>query len=162
MTQPSQNPIERLYDLANQVGSAVLPDAFNLLLRSIGAPALDSAGITKGLYNQWVQSLLTYVVQNGKFSKFEVVYSPVAPPPFFWNYICGRCAFWQDPKGCLMVEGLIRYWGWCAIFLPLPTPDGKPLPPFRWPLELVKDLPRLVQEAPEVLLGGPAKEFKGA
>jgi len=114
------------------VQDRILPDLLFLLVNSIGRAALG-ATLAPGLGDRWRDTLGAYVDRNGKFSKFEVAYSPVAPPPVFWEYNCGQCfAFLRESRTCRWVgeqgwpnPGQIHPQGWCAIWMPL---DGvKPL-----------------------------------
>lgn len=112
-----------------------LPLVASAPLRSIGSAIFPS--LAQGLQEQ----LLNTVNQRGrKFSKFEALYGPVAPPPIAWRYNCETCRFWQDPNKCLIVgvedENLygnllggpyISPHHWCALWLSLET-----VPPLHW------------------------------
>lgn len=81
------------------------------------------------------------VEQRGrKFSKLEVLYSPLAPPALAWRYECQTCRFWQDPNKCSIVgvDDVDTYgplFGgeavgprhWCALWL---SPEA--VPPLHW------------------------------
>ena len=103
----------------------VLPNVFYLLVNSVGRAALGVT-LVKGLGDEWRDTLQSYVDRNGKITKFEVAYSPVAPPPVFWEYNCGECvAFLRDEKQCKWVDveglinpGIIHPQGWCVIWMP--------------------------------------------
>lgn len=110
----------------------ILPDLFFLLVRSIGAAALDVT-IGPGMLQPWVDELESYVSKLGKFTKFSVSYLPFSPPPVFWDYKCKKCLWWVDPNTCKTVEGNISPNGWCAIWVPPST-----YKPFTWPVELIK------------------------
>jgi len=107
----------------------ILPNAIYLLLNSVGRAALG-ATVSKGLGQEWTEALQEYVDQNGKFSKFGVLYSPVAVPPVFWEYNCGECrAFERETMTCKWVDeagfpnpGKIHPQGWCSVWMPL---EGK-------------------------------------
>jgi len=109
----------------------VLPDIVFLLSNSISRAALG-ATVKPGLDLGWINTIEKYVSHEGKFSKFAVAYVPISPPPVFWDYKCLKCYFWQGPKYCKVVEGIIVPRGWCAIYMP--KVNYKPL---SWPLELV-------------------------
>ena len=121
-----------------------LPDTLYLLVNSIGLPAADAVGLAPGRGEEWAQALEAYVAQAGKFSKLDIVYVPVQPPPFFWDYNCGRCKYWTEPNGCTLVEGWVARGGWCAIYMP---PAG--VKPFTWPVRVIQDAPRWLAEAPQ-------------
>ncbi len=104
-----------------------IPDLFYLVANSVGRAA---AGVTikPGLGDRWRHDIESYVLKNGKFSKFETAYSPISPPPVFWEYNCGQCfAFqratltckWVSEQG-LVNPGKISPVGWCAIWMPMP------------------------------------------
>lgn len=103
----------------------ILPDLIYLLLNSIGRAALGVT-LVKGMGEEWRSKLSDYVRVNGKFTKFEVFYSPVAPFPVFWEYNCGNCwAFerptltckWVVEKGWPNPE-VIHSQGWCVVWMP--------------------------------------------
>jgi len=123
----------------------LLEDVFSLLVNSIGLAALD-ATLKPGVAGQWVQAIEGRVQATGKFSKFAVIYTPVQPPPFFWDYNCQRCRFWQEGNSCKVVGGFVARGGWCAIYMP---PDG--VRPFTWPGRVVQDLPTWTQETPQAI-----------
>ena len=108
------------------MSSPIIPDLLLLLVNSVGRAALGATLVT-GLGEKWVAVLEDYVNRNGKFSKFAVAYSPIAPPPVFWEYNCGSCrAFQKEQQRCRWVseEGFpqpqeIHPAAWCAIFMPL-------------------------------------------
>ena len=111
----------------------ILPDLLWLLANSIGRAALG-ATLVPGL-GEWASELQNYVDRNGKFSKFMVAYSPVAPPPVFWDYICGECRVYErDKRTCKWVsesgfpqDGEIHPAAWCAVWTPK---EGER--PFSW------------------------------
>ena len=112
--------------------SRVIPDVVWLAANSVGRAALG-ATLVPGLGEKWRANVQAHVDRNGKFTKFEAFYTPVAPPPVFWEYNCGQCfAFQREPRTCLWVSekgipnpGIIHPQGWCAVWMPL---DGdKPL-----------------------------------
>jgi hypothetical protein len=120
----------------------VLPDVAWLLYNSVARAAINakpppSAIISKDkaqeMYQAWIAELDNYVNVNGKFSKFEVMYVPFSPPPFFWDYKCYKCRTWIEPGGCKLVDGDIARGGWCSIWIP---PDSYQA--FSWPQELKK------------------------
>lgn len=105
----------------------VLPDIVWLLVNSVGRAALG-ATLVQGLGDRWREGLQAYVDRNGKLTKFEAAYTPVAPPPVFWEYNCGQCFAFQrgEPSLCRWVSeagfpnpGQIHPQGWCAIWMPL-------------------------------------------
>lgn len=121
----------------------VVPDVVWLLYNSIARAAANSTG-QPGILQPWEDELNRYIVANGKFQKFEVLYAPVSPPPVFWDYKCYKCLFWNGVRpvpsdlrwqpmasGCKAVDGDICPSGYCAIWLP--PPDYKKL---TWPKEL--------------------------
>jgi len=128
----------------------LLPDALALTFNSIVLAFAEATGIAPGAGEEWVQALEEYVAREGLFSKFAVVYTPVQPPPFFWDYNCGRCRFWKEPAsgetlgGCTLVSGQIARGGWCGVWMP---PQG--VPPFTWPARILADIPSFLTEAPE-------------
>ena len=128
----------------------LLPDAIYLLVNSVGLAAADATGLAPGKGAQWVAALEAHVAQAGRFSKFAVTYLPIQPPPFFWDYNCGRCRFWKEPApgealgGCTLVAGQIARGGWCVIWSP---PAG--VKPFTWPARVLQDAPRWLEEAPQ-------------
>jgi hypothetical protein len=118
--------------------------ALSLLLKSVGLAAADAAGLAPGKAAEWVSTLEARVTQQGKYSKFSVMYLPVQPPPLFWRYSCDNCRFWTEPNGCTLVEGFIAAGGWCGIFMPK---DGDR--PFSWPTQFLQDVPTRLAEAPQ-------------
>ncbi len=66
-----------------------------------------------------------------KFTKREVAYIAIHPPPFFWEYRCGQCRFWQagtcDKVGAPGDERISDV-GACFIWLP----PSRAEPPFSW------------------------------
>jgi len=101
----------------------ILPDAFWLAYNSIARAAVNakpppsvilSKEKSQEVYRAWVAELQKYVAANGKFTKFEVIYVPFSPPPFFWDYKCGKCRWWIQ-GGCQLVDGTINARGWCAV-----------------------------------------------
>jgi len=102
-----------------------------LLIKSISLAALN-ATVSPGTLQPWIDEINERVAEQGKFSKSAVAYIPVSPPPVFWDYKCRKCLFWEDPRGCKVVEGDISPFGWCAIWLP--PGDYKAL---TWPKELL-------------------------
>lgn len=128
----------------------LLPDALALTVNSIALAAADAVGIAPGKAEEWAQALEGHVRRNGRMSKFSVLYTPVQPPPFFWDYNCARCRYWTEPApgqtlgGCTLVSGKIARGGWCAVWMP---PKG--VAPFSWPGRFLQDLPRWIAEAPE-------------
>lgn len=127
----------------------ILPDLFYLLVNSVGRAALG-ATIAPGLDKEWRESLEDHVAKNGKLTKFEAGYTPIAPPPVFWEYNCGGCiAFERETSTCKWVKeegfpnpGIIHPQGWCAVFMP---PDGER------PLSWVGRVPWFVKEKPPAL-----------
>ena len=121
----------------------ILPDVISLLAKSVATAALD-ATIKPGVLDPWVNALEQHVVKNGKFSKFSVMYAPVQPPPFFWDYNCQNCTAFQEPNKCKWVEGFIARGGWCAIQIHQPG-----VKQFSWPARFIKQVPGWLKEAPE-------------
>jgi hypothetical protein len=109
----------------------IIPDLLWLLGNSIGRAALN-ATLSPGVLEPWTSELDRYVQANGQFSKFEVGYLPVSPPPVFWDYKCRKCAKFIEPNGCQWVAGEISRIGWCSIWTP--PADYKA---FSWPRELL-------------------------
>ena len=110
----------------------IIPDVFYLTVNSIARAAIG-ATFKPGLGEEWRDSVQAYVDKNGKFSKFEALYTPIAPPPVYWEYNCGQCwAFIRPTLTCKWVKemgfpnpGQIHPQGWCSVWMPL---DGvKPL-----------------------------------
>lgn len=134
---PALENIKQALALVNAIARSplpnrVLPDAIGLLANSVGRAALG-ATLFQSLGERWRETLQAHVDKNGKWTKFEVVYTPVAPPPVFWEYNCGQCfAFIREGRTCRWVTeqgfpnpGEIHPQGWCAVWMPL---DGeKPL-----------------------------------
>lgn len=102
----------------------------NLLFKSISLAAAN-ATIKPGVLEPWIDEINKYVTEKGKFSKPQVAYVPLSPPPVFWDYKCRKCRFWIAPDACEVVEGAIAPRGWCTIWLP---PEDKPA--FSWVREL--------------------------
>ena len=119
---PPLGPFER----NGQGRPLILPDVFYLLLNSIGRAALG-ATVMPGLGEEWRDALQAHVNRNGKLTKFEALYTPVTPPPVFWEYNCGQCfAFLRETLTCKWVSevsfpnpGQIHPQGWCAVWMPL-------------------------------------------
>lgn len=84
-----------------------------------------------------------------KFTKKEVGYVGVFPPPFFWVYRCGQCRFWALGQ-CDKVEGDISQVGWCSIW----TAPTKPERPFSW-VRRISTLPTFAGEAINNLFTDP-------
>ena len=103
-----------------------------LVYKSVGTAALD-ATVTPGSLKVWVAYIDNNVNKFGKYSKSSVLYINVSPPPFFWDYKCKKCRWWQPPDSCKVVEGRISPIGWCAIWLP---PDDYKA--FTWVKELIR------------------------
>ena len=137
----------------------LLPDALALAFNSIILAAADATGLAAGASEEWVQALETHVSLYGPLSKFAVVYTPVQPPPFFWDYSCGRCRFWKEPApgealgGCTLVSGQIARGGWCAVWSP---PVGTA--PFTWLPRVLEDAPKWLAEAPEAFANWPDEQ----
>ena len=102
-----------------------------LVLNSVGRAA--GRRINPHLVQSWVNELDKQVLSNGKFSKLQVIYAPVSPPPVFWDYKCKKCRVWMGPNGCKWVKGNISPNGWCVIWLP-PTQYRE----LSWPKELLR------------------------
>jgi hypothetical protein len=111
--------------------SKPIPDVVFLTVKSISSAALET--VKPGTLGPWISGLEDYVNKMGRFTKFEVMYVPVSPPPFFYDYKCRKCRWWIQGGSCQMVDGLIVPRGWCAIWVP---PDS--YKPFTWPQELLK------------------------
>jgi len=126
----------------------ILPDALHLIFSSIGRAALG-ATIFPGLGDQWRDTVQSYVDRNGKWTKFQTIYSPIAPLPAFWEYPCATCwAFERETRTCKWVSergfpnpGIIHEQGWCIVWVPL---EGDP------PFSYVGKLPWFVREPPPV------------
>ena len=124
----------------------IIPDVVWLLANSIGRAALG-ATIIPGLGERWREAVEKQVRLMGKYTKFEVVYSPVDPTPVFWEYNCGNCfAFERSPLTCKWVQekgwpnvDVIHSQGWCVIWLPK---VGDP------PLSYLGRIPWLLREPP--------------
>ena len=104
----------------------------SLLIKSVSKAAAN-ATLSPGSLQQWVDEINRHVSEQGKFAKRQVVYVPVSPPPFFWDYKCRKCRFWQQPDSCSVVDGTVSPGGFCVIWLP---PDDKPA--FSWIRELAR------------------------
>jgi len=104
----------------------------SMLVKSISVAAAN-ATVSPGTLQPWVDEVEAHVRENGKFTKSQVLYFPLSPPPVFWDYKCRKCRFWQGPDSCIVVDGKISPGGWCAIWLP---PEDKPA--FSWPSELMR------------------------
>ena len=121
-------------------GFIPLPDVVYLLTNSIGRAAIQA--LSKGQQlEEWVTAIERYVAQNRLFTKFEALYVTVSPPPFFWDYSCGKCRWWQEPDRCKVVEGQIGRYAWCAIWVP---PQG--VPPFQWSRDYLTSMPDRLRE----------------
>jgi len=94
----------------------------SMLVKSISVAAAN-ATVSPGTLQPWVDEVEAHVRENGKFTKSQVLYFPLSPPPVFWDYKCRKCRFWQGPNGCRVVEGEISPRGWCL------TPDTRILTP---------------------------------
>ena len=112
------------------MASPILPDILWLFGNSVGRAALD-ATVKPGVLLRWVNSVTDYVTLHGKFTKFQAGYLPIPFPPFFWDYKCFKCRFWQGTREkpttstCTIVEGQIAPRAWCTLWMP---PEGvKPL-----------------------------------
>lgn len=137
----------------------VLPDAPGLLVQSVGRQGLSL--FNKQALDPWVQTLQDYVARNGKWRQFEVVYTPVSPPPGLFEYACVGCRFYQPDNGCSLVEGFIAKSGWCVAWA---APAGAK--PLRWPAAMPGHLMQYAKEAPKSLLawlkGGKGTPATGA
>ena len=114
---------------------SVLPDVVWLLSNSIGRAAIAAQpppGVSADILQSWIDELNRYVAINGKFSKFQVMYLPLSPPPVFWDYKCKKCLKFVQPNGCNWVSGEVAPSGWCAIWVP--PAEYKAL---TWPQELL-------------------------
>jgi hypothetical protein len=129
-----------LNDFRNQLrlNPPVLPDLFWLTYNSIGRAA--GAAIdpnNQPLLQDWITELNNYVALNGKFTKFEVGYLPISPPPLFWDYKCKKCmsyipAIDTTKPQCNWVNGDIGPGAWCSIWI---APSNYKA--FSWPKELI-------------------------
>lgn len=104
----------------------------NLLFKSISTAALN-ATVSPGTLQPWIDEIEESVSQEGKFAKLAVAYLPISPPPFFWDYKCRKCHFWEGADSCTAVKGKISPSGWCIIWLP-----ANDKPAFSWVGELLK------------------------
>lgn len=109
-----------------------MPNPIYLLYKSVGTAALD-ATVTPGSLKLWIATIENHVARYGKYSKPSVLYLRISPPPFFWDYKCKKCRWWQEPNSCKVVEGKISPQGWCAIWVP-----PEEYRAFTWPRELIK------------------------
>lgn len=103
-----------------------------MLAKSVSVAATN-ATVRPGVLQPWVDEIETHVQENGSFTKSQVLYSPLSPPPVFWDYKCAKCRFYDGAGGCRVVDGEIGRNGWCVLWLP---PDNKPA--FTWPNELLR------------------------
>lgn len=127
----------------------ILLNVVYLLLNSVGRAAIG-ATVVPGLGDEWRDAIDDYVEVNGKVTKRAVLYSPVAPPPVFWEYNCGNCwAFERETQRCKWVTeqgwpnpGIIHPQGWCVIWVPR---EGDP------PLSYLGRLPWFLREQVPVI-----------
>lgn len=94
-------------------------DSLYLAINSIVRTAL-------GQRAEWNKKIQTYIDLNGKFTKVEAIYTPIAPPAVLWEYSCGECiAFQRETFTCRWVSekgypnlNKIHPQGWCVIWMP--------------------------------------------
>jgi hypothetical protein len=103
-----------------------------------------AADILEGKINQQVSE------QGHKFSKRQVGYIAIFPPPLFWDYRCQECRKFKETQECEWVAGRISEVGWCTISLPK-TPVEKP---FSW-LSRITEFPKLYAQAFSNLITDP-------
>lgn len=90
------------------------PKAF-LLPKAIGVILLET--IKPGAMKSWIAEV-EQEAAGGEFTKAEVGYLPVHPPPALYDYKCSKCYWWKEPAGCKVVTGEISPGGWCFIWTP--------------------------------------------
>jgi hypothetical protein len=100
------------------------------------------------------EQLTMEVMERGrKFTKNEVGYIAAFPPPFFWEYRCGCCRFWESGT-CEKVgapgDERISDVGFCVVWLPPPQAEV----PFSW-LSRIFQLPSLRARSIANLLRDP-------
>lgn len=103
-----------------------------MLVDAISTGALKARG-EPGKLREFISQVEGQVTERGKYKKLEVLYVPFSPPPFFWDYKCKKCLWWELPNGCKVVEGRISSRGWCVIWVPPGSYE-----PFTWPQELIR------------------------
>lgn len=100
------------------------------------------------------QLTMESMVLGRKFTKQEVAYLGFHPPPFFWEYRCGRCRFWEKEGACEKVgspgDERISDVGSCFIWLPPPRAEV----PFSW-LSRVLQQPALRARSLKNLVSDP-------
>ena len=107
-------------------------NVIQMAFKSISLAASNST-YKPGALQPWVDEIEAKVATDGKFTKRSVAYSPISPPPVFWDYKCKKCRWWMGPASCKVVAGTISPRGWCAIWVPPSTYRA-----FTWPVELIK------------------------
>ena len=128
-------------------------------LRRLAATIYTGAltgSIDAGAANRLDEELTMEVMERGrKFTKQEVAYFAAHPPPFFWEYRCGRCRFWQGGDSTCDKVGApgderISDVGFCVIWLPPTRAEA----PFTW-LTRIFQLPGLKARAVRNLITDP-------
>ena len=96
--------------------------------------------------------LVRRIEQSGKMRKREAGYVAAFPPPFFWEYRCETCRFWESGF-CSLVAGRVSKTGWCTLWLP----PGRAEKPLTW-VRRANKMPALMSAAFKDLLTDPETE----
>jgi len=129
-------------------GLSVFQDEIEFAIQSlssaVGASLLEKPQLTE----EWKRHLDKVVAKDGKFHKMKVAYTPLAPPPVFWEYNCASCIIFDAKrKTCKWVNewgfpnpGEIHPQAWCVLWMP--KHSDKPLSFLqRLPSIFTEDLP---------------------
>jgi hypothetical protein len=93
----------------------VLPDVVYLAYKSISTAAVSSMKKDHILLDNWAARLQKMADAEEQFTKMEVAYLDLNPPPVFWDYKCLKCRMFIPYNKCQIVGGDISSQGWCMV-----------------------------------------------